>query len=218
MVDAPSGPLHLTVNIKAGIARETSFRNVPAFNLMLDVPLQVPGIGSMKMDVAYGGNFFGIVSADEVGIAITADNMSRISELGVKIREAANQRVKVQHPTQTHVNAIRLITFRSKPRHPDARYLNTHVFANGAVDRSPGGTGTSALLANLHAKGELKIGEEIIAEGIAGGLFRGRVVETTMIGSQPAVIPEVTGPAFVTSYHQFVIDSEDPFAQGFEMQ
>ncbi len=218
MVDAPSGLLQLTVNIKAGIARETSFRNVPAFNLMLDVPLDVPGIGKVKMDVAYGGNFFGIVSAEDVGIAITGANMSRISELGVKIREVANQRVKVQHPTQAHINAIRLITFRSPPRNPDARYLNTHVFANGAVDRSPGGTGTSAVLANLHARGELRVGEEIVAEGIAGGLFRGRVIEATTMGLQPAVIPEVTGPAFVTSYHQFVIDSEDPFAQGFEMQ
>ena len=80
------------------------------------------------------------------------------------------------------------------------------------------GTGTSALLANLYARGEIAVGEEIVAEGIAGGLFRGKVLETTAIGGQQAVIPEVTGSAFVTSYHQFVIDSEDPFAQGFEMQ
>jgi proline racemase len=217
-VDAPSGPLQLTVNLKDGVARETTFRNVPAFSLMLDVPLDVPGIGRLKMDVAYGGNFFGIVDARELGIEITGANMSRIADLGVRIREVANDQVEVRHPVQAQVNRIGLITFRSPARNPQARYLNTHVFANGAVDRSPGGTGTSAVLANLHARGEIAVGEEIVAEGIAGGLFRGRLLERTTIGAQPAVIPEVTGSAFVTSYHQFVIDSEDPFAQGFEMQ
>lgn len=217
-VDAPSGPLQLTVNIKSGIARETSFRNVPAFNLDVDVPIDVPGIGKLKMDVAYGGNFFGILDAAEVGVEITPANMSRIAELGMKIRDVANHQVKVEHPLQAHVNAIGLITFRGPPRHPDARYLSTHVFANGAVDRSPGGTGTSALLANLYARGEIQVGQEIVAEGIAGGLFRGKVLETATIAGQPAVIPEVTGTAFVTSYHQFVIDSEDPLAHGFEMQ
>jgi len=217
-VDAPSGLLQLTVNLRDGVARETSFRNVPAFSLMLDVPLDVPGIGKLKMDVAYGGNFFGIVDAREVGVEIAGTNMSRIADLGVKIREVANTQVEVRHPVQAHVDRIGLITFRSAARNPEARYLNTHVFANGAVDRSPGGTGTSAVLANLHARGEIAVGEEIVAEGIAGGLFRGRILETTTIGAQPAVIPEVTGSAFVTSYHQFVIDSEDPFAQGFEMQ
>jgi len=217
-VDAPSGPLQLTVSLRDGVARETSFRNVPAFSLMLDVPLDIPGVGKLRMDVAYGGNFFGIVDAREVGVEIDGANMSRIADLGVMIREVANRQVEVRHPVQAHVNRIGLITFRSPPRHPQARYLNTHVFANGAVDRSPGGTGTSAVLANLHARGEIAVGEEIVAEGIAGGLFRGRVLETTTIGGQQAVIPEVTGSAFVTSYHQFVIDSEDPFAQGFEMQ
>jgi len=217
-VDAPSGPLQLTVSLRDGVARETSFRNVPAFSLMLDVPLDIPGVGKLRMDVAYGGNFFGIVDAREVGVEIDGANMSRIADLGVMIREVANSQVEVRHPVQAHVNRIGLITFRSPPRHPQARYLNTHVFANGAVDRSPGGTGTSAVLANLHARGEIAVGEEIVAEGIAGGLFRGRVLETTTIGGQQAVIPEVTGSAFVTSYHQFVIDSEDPFAQGFEMQ
>ena len=136
----------------------------------------------------------------------------------MRIRDVANRQVTVAHPLQPHVNDIGLITFRGPPRHPDARYLSTHVFANGAVDRSPGGTGTSALLANLYARGEIQVGQEIVAQGIAGGFFRGMVLEATTVGGLPAVIPEVTGTAFVTSYHQFVIDSEDPLAHGFEMQ
>jgi len=216
-IDAPSGRLDLRVSLKDGKARETSFRNVPAFSLERDVPIEVPGVGSLRMDVAYGGNFFGIVRAEEAGIAIVPENMSQIASLGLKIRDAANDRVQVRHPVQPHLNAIRLISFQSPSRHQGVRYLNTHVFANGAVDRSPGGTGTSAALAMLHARGELAIGEEIVVEGIAGGFFRGRLVEATTIGGQSAVIPEVTGPAFVTAYHQFVIDPEDPCREGFEM-
>ena len=162
------------------------------------------------------GNFFGIVKAKEVSIEIAPENMSRIAALGLRIREAANQQLDVRHPAEPKVAGFRLITFIG-PSRRGARYVNTHVFGNGAVDRSPGGTGTSALLAHLHASGELQVEEEITAEGIAGGFFRGRVIETRQVGGRPAVIPEVTGLAFVTGYHQFVVDSEDPFAHGFEM-
>jgi proline racemase len=215
-LDAPSGALQLSVKIEGGRARETSFRNVPAFSLVRDAVVEVPGIGALHMDVAYGGNFFGIVKAAEVGIEIIPANMPRIAEFGVKIRDAANRQIKVQHPLQAHINTIQLISFQAPSRRQGVRYLNTHVFADGAVDRSPGGTGTSAALAALHARGELAICEEIVVEGIAGGFFRGRLVETSSVGSQPAVVPEVTGPAFITGYHQFVVDSQDPFADGFD--
>lgn len=215
-MDAPSGRLELRVKTEAGAARETSFRNVPAFSLMRDAAIEVPGIGRLTIDVAYGGNFFGIVKAQEVGIEIAPENMSRIAALGLRIREAANQQLDVRHPADPQVAGIRLITFVG-PSRRGARYVNTHVFGNGSVDRSPGGTATSALLAHLYASGELQVGEEITAEGIAGGFFRGRIVDTRQVGGRPAVIPEVTGPAFVTGYHQFVVDPEDPFARGFEM-
>ena len=216
-MDAPSGPLRLKVAIKDGMARETSFRNVPAFAMMLDTPVDVPGLGRITMDVAYGGNVFGIVKAADAGIEITPGNMSRIAALGVEIRNAANRQIKVQHPLQPHVNSIPLISFQAPSKHGGVRYINTHVFADGAVDRSPGGTGTSAALAALHAHGQLAMGEEIVVEGIAGGFFRGRLVETANVGSQRAVVPEITAPAFITGYHQFVIDTEDPFARGFDM-
>jgi proline racemase/trans-L-3-hydroxyproline dehydratase len=215
-IDVPSGLLTLRVKIEGGKARETSFENVPAFCPQIDVPVDVPGIGKIKMDIAYGGNFFGILDAAAAGVEIRLEKMSHIAEIGVRIRDAANRQVEIHHPTQPHLKQIAIITFRSKPNLPQALYLNTHVFADGAVDRSPGGTGTSAVLAALHARGEVAIGQEIGVEGLTGGLFRGRLLSETKLGQYKAVIPEITGPAFVTGFHQFIVDSEDPLAQGFE--
>ena len=216
MVDVPSGQLKLRVKIEGGIATETAFENVPAFCPMTDAPVDVPGLGTIKMDVAYGGNFFGIVSADDVGLEIRNEKMSQIAEVGLRIRDAANRQLKVTHPTQPHLSGIPLISFQSRARESRARYLNTHVFANGAVDRSPGGTGTSAALAALHAKRALSVGEEILVEGMTGGLFRGRILKETKLGNVPAIIPEIAGPAFITAFHQFVLDPRDPLVTGFE--
>jgi proline racemase len=216
-VDVPSGQLKLRVKIENGRATETSFVNVPAFAPITNAEIDVPGIGKLKADVAFGGNFFAIVSAEQVGIEIRATKMSALAAAAVKIREAANQQLKVQHPTLKHLNSIPLISFQGKPTQKGARYINTHMFADGAIDRSPGGTGTSAALAALYAKGEVKIGQEIIAEGIAGGQFRGRLVGETTLGGVAAVVPEITGPAFITGFHQFVLNPDDPSVFGFDM-
>lgn len=216
VIDVPAGSLGLRVKIEGGRARETSFQNVPAYCPMTDVPVDVPGLGTIRMDVAYGGNFFGIVAASEVGVEIRPENMSQIADIGVRLRDAANRQIDIHHPTQPHLKQISIITFRSEATRPEARYLNTHVFANGAVDRSPGGTGTSAVLAAMHTRGELALGEEVCVEGITGGIFRGRLLEETRLGTYTAVIPEITGPAFVTGFHQYVLDTEDPLVQGFE--
>lgn len=217
VVDSPAGPLRLRVKVEGGRARETAFENVPAFSVGSDVKVKVPGIGPVTLDIAFGGNFFGILDADQVGLEIRPSTASRLAEVGLRIREAVNQQVPIQHPTLPHLNRLQIVTFRSAATRREARYLNTHMFAEGAIDRSPGGTGTSAMMAALHAKGQLAIGEEVVAEGIAGGLFRGRLLRTTTVGDRPGVVPEITGPAHITGYHQFVLDSEDPWLEGFDL-
>ena len=213
-----SGTLRLRVKIEGDRATETSFINVPAFAPILGARVNVPEIGTIEMDIAFGGNFFAIVSAEAVRIEIASNEASRIAALGLRIRDAANQQLRIEHPVLRHLNRVSIVSFQAAPRHRQARYLNTHVFADGAVDRSPGGTGTSAALAVLRARGKLSPGEEIVVEGLTGGLFRGKLLDDLTEGSVPAVKTEITGSAFVTGYHQFVLDPQDPSNEGFEMQ
>jgi proline racemase/trans-L-3-hydroxyproline dehydratase len=214
-IDVASGSLKLRVTSDGTKARETSFENVAAFCFETDRQIEVPGIGTIRMDIAYGGNFFGIIDAEEVGVEIKPQRISQIAELGLRIRDAANCQIQIRHPTQPHLTQIPIITFKSRANLAEARYLNTHVFANGAVDRSPGGTGTSAVLAVLHAKGEIGLNQEIGVEGITGGLFRGRLLREVALGNYRAVVPEISGPAFVTGFHQFILDDADPLLRGF---
>ncbi|MBI4277632.1 MAG: proline racemase family protein [Armatimonadetes bacterium] len=216
-VDSPSGLLRLSVRAEGGRARETSFENVPAFSVGSDLAADVPGLGRIHVDIAFGGNFFAILDAAQAGLEIRPDKASHLAEVGLKIREAVNAQVPIRHPTMPHLDRVQIVTFVAPPTRPGARYLNTHMFGDGAIDRSPGGTGTSAVMTALYAKGKLAIGEEVVAEGIAGGLFRGRLLRQTALGDRPAVVPEITGPAYITAFHQFVLDSDDPWAEGFEL-
>ena len=216
LIDVQSGQLELSVRVDKGEARETTFRNVPAFSVMTAAKIDVPGFGEVSADIAFGGNFFAIVDAGDLGIQISRDSTTTLVELGLKIRDAANKQLTVAHPTLPFLHQIDIVTFYGPPTIPGARYLNTHVFGSGSLDRSPGGTGTSAMMAALHAKGDLDIGDIVVAEGIAGGLFQGRLSSTTQIGDTIAVIPEITGTAHITGFHQFILDSEDTLTEGFE--
>ena len=151
-------------------------------------------------------------------MSVRPEQASRLVALGLKIREAANRQLPIQHPSLPHLRQIQIVTFRDAPT-PGlrARYRQTHVFGDGQLDRSPGGTGTSAMLAILHARGELPLGQEVEAEGIVGGIFRGRALREASVGTYRAIIPEITGPAFITAHHQFVLDPEDPWRDGFEL-
>jgi proline racemase len=217
LLDSPGGLLRLRVRIGGNRACEASFENVPAFGVATDVEVTVPGLGTVKLDIAYGGNFFAILDAAQIGLDVRPDQASRLADAGRRIRDAVNSQVPVRHPTLPHLDRVEIVTFLSPPTRPGARTRSTHMFADGAIDRSPGGTGTSALMAALHAKRRLEIGEEIVTEGIVGGLFRGRLLREVRLGERNAVVAEVTGSAFVTGYHQFILDSDDPWLDGFEL-
>ena len=216
-LDSPSGLLRLRVARRAGRARETTFENVAAFTVGLDLKVDVPEVGAVRLDVAFGGNFFASLDAASVGLSVRPEQASRLVALGIKIREAANRQLPIQHPSLPHLRQVQIVTFREAPSRASARYRQTHVFGDGQLDRSPGGTGTSAMLAILHARGELPLGHEVEAEGIVGGIFRGQALREASVGSHRAIIPEITGPAFITAHHQFVLDPEDPWPAGFEL-
>lgn len=217
-LESVSGLVDATVVFKGGRAESVSFRNVPAFGEYLNSELDVPGLGRLKVDVGFGGNYFVFFEADEAGLEILPKNIEKIIDAGMKVREAANQTLPVQHPQIKGINSIYVATIVGKPQNPKAAYRNVHVFSNRQFDHSPGGTGTSARMAVLHAKGELGLNKEIQSESITGGLFKGRLLEEIQLGSKRAVISEITGRAFITGFHQFVIDGDDPLKDGFLIQ
>ncbi len=214
-LDTPAGLIEANVTMKNGHAESVSFRNVPAFVEYLDYDLEVQDLGNLKVDVVFGGNYFVSYSAEEIGLEIIPQNIERIIDIAMKVMKSANQQLPVQHPQLKHQNNINIGTIIGKPKNSKAKYLNVHVWGNHQFDRSPGGTGTCARLAALHAKGQLDVNEEIWVESLTGGLFKGRILGLTNLGTKNAIIPEITGTAHITGLHQFVINSNDSLKRGF---
>ncbi|MFZ0450209.1 MAG: proline racemase family protein [Desulfatiglandaceae bacterium] len=214
-LDTPAGLTRVKVHVEGGKARSVTFRNIPSFVLDEDVEVGVPGFGKIKMDVSYGGNVYAILPANAVELEILPENASEIIEKGRIVREAVNSQVRIQHPEKSFINECTHVEFYGKPGKPGAHLKNAVFFADGGIDRSPCGTGTSAKVATLYAKGELQLNEEFVHESIIGSIFRARAVEETMVGSYQAIIPEVTGSAYIMGMSQWLMDPDDPLRKGF---
>jgi proline racemase len=213
--DTSAGRVVAKAEVEGGTVKDVAVRNVPSFMSHSDIKIEVPRIGIISVDIAFGGNFFAIVDAQDLGVKVEPENSERITELGLLIRRLVNERIKVEHPLSRHINRINLVEICDEPKDPKATYRNAVVFGAGQIDRSPCGTGTSAKMATLYAKGLLKNNEQIISESIIGTHFRGKIVEVTKIGDFDAIIPEIIGRAYITGLHQFVIEPEDPVKYGF---
>lgn len=213
-IDTPAGLVKTKIKVEDGKAKEVTFANVPSF-LLKSVTVDVDGIGQVNCDIAYGGNFYGIVDARELGLELTPDNASTIIEQGIAIRNAINAEVDVVHPEFPFINGLTHMEFFTDPTHPDADLKNTVVVPPGGIDRSPCGTGTSAKLATLHQHGELTVDEKFVYESIVGTLFKARILELTTVENLDAVIPEVTGSAWVMGMHRFFYNENDPLKEGF---
>ena len=213
-IDMPAGPVEVNVDVEDGRAKGAAFVNVPAFLYKRDLAIEVPGLGNVPVDIAFGGSFFGAVQGSDIGIEVRAENAAMLVKAGLAIKAAVNKSVKVEHPTLSHIRSVDLVTIYGPPLAAGAKYKNIHVFSDGSFDRSPGGTGTSHMMALLIGKGRMGAEEKIVAEGISGSLFTGRMVGRTKVGDIDAYIPEVGGTAFVTGFHQFVIDPDDPLQGG----
>jgi len=217
VLDTPAGIVRANVDVKDGRVESVTIRNVPSFLFKADAEVDVPDVGAVRLDIAYGGNFYAILDADRLGLAIKPDNANDFISIGTKIWKAVNVQIEIQHPDEPQIDCINYVEFSGPPTHPQATLKNTVVIPPGGMDRSPCGTGTSAKMAVLHARGKLGLHEEFVHESIIGSLFYGRLESKTKVGAHPAVIPTIRGSAYITGMHQFVADHRDPFANGFQL-
>lgn len=217
VLEAPAGLVKAKVKVENGKAVEASIVNVPSFLYKEGVVIYVPNIGNVKVDISFGGSFFALVDSRELGIDICPENSTKLTEIGLMIRDIINSTVEIKHPTLEHIKTVDLVEIYGPAKNSKATYQNVVVFGEGQVDRSPCGTGTSAKMAALYAKGKLNIGEDFIYESILGTMFKGRILEETMVGSYKGIIPEITGSAYITGFNHFVIDEDDPVKYGFSL-
>jgi proline racemase len=217
-LDTPAGIVKAGVAVSNGRTKGVTFENVPAFLYKKDVLVNTPSFGEIKMDIAFGGNFFALISGEQLDLKIEKSNAQKLIDTGMEILECANNAIKVKHPEKPHINTIDLVEIFEKVPQEGMHYRNAVIFGEKSLDRSPCGTGTCAKMASLFARGELKIGQEFINESILGTQFIGRLKGTTKVAGLDAVIPEITGRAFVTGVSHYMIDDEDPLKYGFTLR
>lgn len=213
-IEAPAGIVKIRVLVENGKAKEVSFVNVPAFVYQRNVKVDVPDLGEITFDICFGGSFFAIVKDSELGVTISTKTTEESIPKAVKFLDYIYENVKVQHPLLP-IDRIELVEIYGAPKSANADCQNMVVLGKGEVDRSPCGTGTCAKLALLYDKGELEIGQKFVHESIIETKFCGQILDTTVVGDYRAVIPKITGQAFITGFHHFVIDEDDPVKYGF---
>jgi proline racemase len=199
-LDTPAGLVEATVTVSDGRAERVRLRNVPAFVAELDATVEVESLGALSYDMAFGGNFYALMPAASVGLEPVPANAQMLIERGLEIISAINAAARPVHPVDPAIGGCKHVVFYAPGR-----------------DRSPCGTGTSARMAALHARGDLAIGQEFVNESIIGSRFTGRLLEEVMLGSMPAVVPEVSGRAWITGMSQYLLDPTDPFPTGFSL-
>jgi proline racemase len=226
-LETPAGLIRVRAEVADAKVRNVTFENVPAFATHLDAHIQVPELGSVSVDVAWGGMFYVIADADRLGIAIEPDNAGEIARVGEMLRAAAAEQLDVVHPENPRVRNVSISQLSAAPHHDRAAHRNAVVVSTGeldwqrpqtwggVLDRSPCGTGTCAKMAVMHAKGELALNEDFVHEGILGTQFTGRLLRETRVGQYLAVVPSLSGRAWITGFAQYVVDPEDPFPEGF---
>jgi proline racemase len=216
-LETPAGVLPLIAKLRNGRAEEVTVRNVPSFLWLREAPLEVPSIGSIRMDVAYAGNWFALVSAADLGVDLGRTPLGTVLEIGRRVLVEARERIALAGsiaPPPHQIGLLEIYDAVQKP-HTGKKHRNIVIFGNGQYDRSPCGTGTCARMAALHARGELALGETFLSESVTGGIFKGRLLSRTARGEIVTVVPEVTGTAFVTGIGRLVLDADDPLGYGF---
>lgn len=215
-IDTPAGLVTAFAHGSKDRVERVTFHNVPSFVDRLDGVVEVPGLGRVSYDLAFGGAWYAFVDAASVGLRCEPSDVRALIERGSAIKHAVVAGSQpITHPTDPDLAFLYGTIFLGPPVSPDSHSRNVCVFADGEVDRSPTGTGVSARLAIHHARGELAPGHTITIESIIGSRFTGRIVEETTFGGQPAIVPEVGGSAFITGRHEFVLDAADPLRDGF---
>jgi proline racemase len=214
-LDTHAGLVSLFVNVKNGKVGEITLRNVESFSYLRDATIHTEEFGNIKTDIAYGGSLYAIVSAKDVGLKMIPDEAGKLIEYGEILRRSVQEQIGMRHPKDNSLVKVLYIQFTGPPTHPKADMKNVVVVAPTGLDRSPCGTGTSARMADLFAKGKMKVGDELVHESLIGTLFRGKIAAETSVGEYPAIIPEVSGNAYITGFQQLVLESDDPLNRSF---
>jgi 4-hydroxyproline epimerase len=217
-LETPAGLVIAEYNQVGEYVESVRLTNVPAFLHSEDLAIDCPDLGLIKVDVAYGGNFYAIVEPQENYrdmADFTAGDLVRMSPI---LRKRMNEKYTFQHPDNPTIKGLSHILWTGAPKHPEADARNAVFYGDKAIDRSPCGTGTSARMAQLAAKGKLKVGDSFVHESIIGSLFKGKVVKEAKVGNHAAIIPSIEGWARVTGYNTIFIDDRDPYKHGFVVQ
>jgi proline racemase len=224
VLDTPAGLVTVLADCDAGRVTGVTITNVPSFAVHLDVMVEVAGLGSVPVDVSWGGMFYVIADGAKLGFRLNADEGADLVDVGERLRRAAREQVRVAHPENADINVIENTLLYGPPHRAENSGRSAVVVpspmgqsarARGILDRSPCGTGTSAQLAALHAKGRVAAGSEFRQEGILDTVFVARAVEETRVGVHPAIVPAIRGRAWITGFAQYVLSPDDPFPEGF---
>jgi proline racemase len=215
-LDTPAGLVQVRVGVQDGRATGVTLRNVPSFLLGRDRTVEVDGLGALTYDMAFGGNFYALLPAADAGVAVDPAQSDELIGRGLAIMAAINRADMPVHPEDPRIAGCRHVVFHA-PGGDGADARAATAIHPGWLDRSPCGTGTSARLAQLHARGELAVGDSFVNESVIGTRFTGRVAEETTVAGRPAIVPEITGRAWITAMGQYLLDAEDPFPAGFSL-
>ena len=215
-LDMPGGLVIARARCEGGKCVSVQFENVPSFAQLLDATLEVEGVGEVIVDVAYGGMYYAIVDAAQLGLPVTPEHARAFVGFADRIRTAAQAQLEVVHPDNPGIRDVTMVQFTEPYRGSDEVTPNTCVIAAGRSDRSPTGTGTSARMAVLHARGQMAVGDRLRHGSIIGTVFEGRIgAQTSTESGLPAIVPVIEGSAWITGYHQYLVDNADPFPAGY---
>jgi len=214
-IEVPGGPVRARATCRDGKCVAVELENVPAFVDRLDATLEVEGFGSVAVDVAYGGMFYAILDGTALGFRVAADEARELAVLGEKVRRAAREQFSVVHPENPSIQGVSIVQINRPFAGVGEVTTNTCIVAPGRSDRSPTGTGTAARMAVLRARGIMRVGDTMIHASLIGSTFRGRILGDTQVAGRPAILPSITGRAWITGFHQYLLDADDPYPEGY---
>jgi 4-hydroxyproline epimerase len=216
-VEAPAGLLQVAYSSEGNRIVSVRIRNVASYLVASDLRVTIPGFGELRVDVAYGGNYYAIVEPQGPYTGLDALGAGRLVELSVQVRARVRELVEPVHPVEPSIRGVSHVLWADRPKSSGADARNAVFYGERAIDRSPCGTGTSARMAQLVAKGKLRPGDRFVHESYIGSRFVGRVEEAVELAGHPAIVPSIEGSAFATGFNTLWIDDADPFWRGFQV-
>jgi proline racemase len=216
-LEAPGGPIDVVAGCRAGKVAWVEFENVPCFAARIDAPLEVEGLGTLTVDVAFGGMWYAIADARELGFDLEPSEARDLSRVGELIRVAAREQLPCVHPTNPAIEDVSIVQITGPWRGVDAVSRNAVVVAPGRLDRSATGTGLSARIAALHARGQMHVGDSMTHASVIGSTFDGRIVREVDLAGTRAIVPAIRGSAWITGVTHVLVDPTDPFPEGYTL-